>query len=375
MRDYIAWYLIELRRRLRNVEPQQKVEDFLLETRTHLQESIDEMGARGIPEDAATKSAIADFGHPSLVAQAFRGRDHMSAITHWVLIGIVLLIALPTIYHLVSSATDNAMGYSYSGQFEFGWACIAILAGIAIVSFLSRKWSSLPITAVMLVITVCVSVWFMGTTRPYAAEAGSSRFFLLSDQTAKTQVAVREEWINRVDATVPKYLSALADKSAGSDERLKALVETGDGTFDMPMKVSARTYRTFRAPPMSLPGRAASSADFRMVVWLDVEESRAPEFVLRSTPIPDIALSKWKENGAAFLQQFEGLKAKVRRDQAVFRTPSKVAEGAVASRLLYLPVAAVFVYSLVGLLVNGLAIAAKDAHEALRRRGWKRALN
>ena len=138
MRDYIAWYLVELRRRLSSHDSQKEVEDLILETRTHLQESIDDMTARGIHEEAAVKSAIIDFGPPAAVAAATKG-ERISTKLYWMFIAVIVLLAIPTIGQLVMSSTDNALGWTHVSTFEFGTTTTSLLAGIALLAAFSRK--------------------------------------------------------------------------------------------------------------------------------------------------------------------------------------------------------------------------------------------
>jgi hypothetical protein len=368
MRDLVAWYIVELRRRLTSVDPQSRVEDFLLETRTHIDESVDEMTSRGIAEDDATKAAITDFGHPSLVAAAFRGRRHMSARTYWVLMVIAFLTAVPALVQVVSSSTDNAMGYMHMTTFDFGMASVCVFGMIALTGFLSRRWCAIPLTLGALVLTVAVGGWFMNRTSAYAMEDGSDKFVLLSGVAAKDQVKVREAWLEQYDQAVPKLKAALV---APTDRLLLDIVSQEYGGYSMPATIRRTSYPTFMPYPKVIPG-TDGSIQFYPVRWISIEESPSPLIYISQVGDQKTAVDAWRKDGAAYLTELAAHRSRVLREIDRFKAPASVARGEVMSRLIWFPLTIVSVFSLLGLALNGVAIMMSDVAVSVRRLRWKR---
>ena len=373
MRDYIAWYLVELRRRLKGVEPRQRVEDFLLETRAHLGDAIEDMTERGIPEDAATKSAIADFGHPALVAQAFQGRMRMSPGLYWSLVAAVVLLALPVLVQVVASSTDNALGGVHSGSFNFGSAVAFILCGIGALAIASRKWCSLPIAVAGLAITASVGFWFMNNTRAYAIEDGTDRFALLSDKTAKEQVSIREEWLKEYETEVPKLSFALQDTSEGADHRLAALVQLHPGYYSYPLGNAYVGYMSYYETPKPVPSISSYSVRSRSP-FIALEEARTRVHYMSEGNDRAEALKSWRASGPQYLASLSEQAARLAREKTAFLRPASVAKGEVISRLFYAPLAIIALFSLLGVLINGVAIGAFNLLSAVKRRGWRHQL-
>lgn len=372
MRDLVAWYIVELRRRLTSVDPQSRVEDFLLETRTHIGEAVDEMTSRGISEDDATKAAITDFGHPSLVASAFRGRRHMSPLTYWVLIAIVFLSAVPAIVQVVSSSTDNALGYWHVSSFDFGAASAVVFGAIALIAYYSRRWCSVPVIAASLVLVSAVGGWFVNRTNAYAMQEGSREFVMLSPTAAELQVESRLDWINEHDRVVPMLQSLIhAPKGADPEARLSLVVDETYG-YAVPMDMGARSYSTYFAYAPELPGVASPRPQSGFVRWIGIEQTVAPRYTLVSQRDKIAALAAWEMYGDAYLEQLRAQRSLAEREAEKFKAPASVATGYVLGRLIWTPLAIVALYSLVALLANGLALIASDAAVSLRRMRWKR---
>jgi hypothetical protein len=373
MRDYVAWYLIELRRRLVNVEPQSRVEDFLLETRAHLHESIEDMTERGVPEVDATKSAITDFGQPSLVAAAFRGKRRMRDGVYWVLVCILFFMSIPAIVQMVRSATDNAMGYWHVLLFDFGIAVGAVIAGISLLGFFSRRWCVVPVAMACLIATTVVGVWFTNTTRPYASEPGTERFVLLDRRSAKGQVEYRDKLIDAIDEVVPKIEH---DLSRPMGAEMSEMLRPTHGLYTFPYGVGTSKYSSFHAYTIDLPFFESSwierSTGHRPI---SLAESKAPEYVMGQTTDINVARQAWDKHGAAYVATLKEAKLKAQREREWFRSPIEVQSGAVMSRLLLAPIALVSAFSLITALANAFAILLSDLRLAVARRRWKRMLN
>ncbi len=369
MRDYIAWYLIELRRRLTGVDPQGRVEDFLLETRTHLSESIEDMTARGITEEAATKSAIADFGHPSLVASAFRGRRGLSDKVYWLLVAVTIVLLVPVCSSLVRAMGDVNLGARYYGPFDFGTFSVIGFAAIAVIAWLSRRWCSVPIAAACLVLTFVSGVFAMRTTSPYSLDPKTGTIALLDDANAKRQIDLRDSWLKEHDESVAELKHAMnAPKSEGPsplEELVKAEYQLGY-QFPESSRTQFRDYRPIHIWPMS-------SESYPFWVSLSAPDERG--FHMMTTDSADIAMEQWRLHGEEYLAFLETQRKEVIREQQAFGAPANVDSAVITNRLLYIPILTVGTFCLLALLLNGAVIALTDGVSALKRRSWKRQLN
>jgi hypothetical protein len=366
MRDYIAWYLIELRRRLRNVEPQQKVEDFLLETRTHLQESIEEMGARGITEDAATKSAIADFGHPSLVAQAFRGRRSFPTWAYWAVVLTVVALLSPMAYALVISAGDVQIGRGNRGSFEFLWYTAAGLLAIFITTVLWRRWSAVPITLGLAFIALVSGLDVMRRVEPY--QSPESDYFLLLDRyNAGKQQRLRGEWLKAYDETIVPLRLAFEAHSASPTAGLAQAMVLKDGRLLYPDKTFGGQPRAYSVLPFDL--RWGLSAE-----WVHMERE-STQFLLATTSSHQAATDAWIQYGEEYFAYADDVKSGVARERAAFTNPADVTSREVLQRLVVLPLMFLGYCGLFGLLANALVIGGTAGWSAMRRWEWRRELN
>lgn len=372
MRELVAWYIVELCRRLTSVDPQSRVEDFLLETRTHIDESVDEMTSRGIAEEDATKAAITDFGHPSLVASAFRGRRHMSPRTYWILLAVTFLALVPTLVQVVSSSTDNAMGYWRVGTFDFGMSSVVVFAAIALVAYFSRRWCSLPLIGAALFVTAAVGGWFVNRTNAYAVHDGSERFVMLSPEAAKRQVESRLAWVKQHDRIAP-MLSGIAFPPKGVDPMTRLdLVKDESSGYIVPMDMGPRSYSTYLWYGPELPGSLVPRPIAGPVRWIGLEETVAPRYTLVRQEDKAAALFAWQQHGEAYLEQLRAQRTLAMREAESFKSPATVARDQVVSRLLWTPLAIVGLYSLLGLLANAVAFLASDSVASLSRMRWKR---
>ncbi len=368
MRDYIAWYLIELRRRLTNVDPQGRVEDFLLETRTHLSESIDDMTSRGITEEAATKSAIADFGHPSLVAQAFRGRRGLNDKVYWLLVVATIVLMIPVCNGLVRAMGDVNLGARYYGPFDFGTFSVIGFVAIAVIAWLSRRWCSVPIAVACLVLTFVSGVLAMQSTSPYSLDPSTGTIALLDDANAKGQIDMRDSWLKEYNVSVAELKHALhAPKSVGPSP-LEELIKSEYQGYQFPesSRTLFRGYRPIYAWPMS-----PEPYPF----WLSLSAPDERGFHMTTTDSADVALEQWRLHGDEYLAFLETQRREVIREQQAFGAPAKVDSAVITNRLLYVPMLTVGTFCLLALLMNGAVIALTDGVTALKRRSWKRQLN
>ncbi|MEX2242919.1 MAG: hypothetical protein WD716_03630 [Fimbriimonadaceae bacterium] len=366
MRDYIAWYLIELRRRLRNVEPQQKVEDFLLETRTHLQESIEEMGARGILEDAATKSAIADFGHPSLVAHAFRGRRSLPSWSYWSTVLLVVLLLSPMAYQVVFSLGDVHLGAGRIAYFEFGWYIIGGLAAILVMTLLWRRWSALPITVGLAGVALVSGLVISGKVEPYKSPL-SETILLMDDASAKKQAANRARWLEAYERSIVPMKRAIETHGSNpTSEFGKAII----GENEMPL-FPAIGYSGHQRASSILPAEYEREG---MGDWIPFDRSSAT-FILRSTFDKEEATKAWIRNGEQFFAYAESVRNDVAVEREALSKPVEVARGQVLQRLVGGPLLLIGFCGLVGVLVNAMVIGGSEGWSALLRREWRRQLN
>ncbi len=373
MRDYIAWYLVELRHRLRGVEPQQRVEDFLLETRAHLQESIDDMTSRGIAEGDAIKTAIADFGHPSLVSQAFQGKGSMNHALYWVLVGLVFLISLPIIVMMVFTATDNALGYPRVTTFDFGVTTSVVFGGVLVLALVSRRWCSLPLVGAAVIATLVAGLYVNATTNSYSLKFDSGRFVILSPAAAKEQVEVREQWLREYDTARPKFQSALAALKSGESGHLVEYIKFENNYYVVPNQAEGVHSSAYRPSKPRIPG--SQSNDYSPHVRLiPLEESFSGMQSTLITSDLSEALDAWKKHGEEYLAEADEDRAGMLREMAAFATPKPPVAGELARRLFWVPLAVVGIYSLGIVALNGLVILFVDLFRSSRRKSWRKQL-
>lgn len=373
MRDYIAWYLVELRNRLRDVEPKQRVEDFLLETRTHLQESIDDMTSRGIDEGDAVKTAIADFGHPSLVAQSFQGKGAMNNALYWVMILLVFLVSLPVVVMMVSSATDNALGSPSVTTTDFGVTTGVVFGGVFLIALLSRRWCSLPLVAAAVATTLTVAVYFSRTTDAYSLEQGSERFVLLNQASARRQVSERERWLREYDLARPKFEAAIAALKAGDSSGILEYIKFDEHYYVVPSQAEEIRSRAYRPSQPEIPGRQFVDAS-GYVRLIPLGMPSANRHFTSITGDLSEALKAWVEHGDDYLIDADADRAAMKLEMSAFRTPASPAEGEATRRLILVPLAIVGIYSLGIIALNGIVILLIDLFRTSRRKNWRKQL-
>ena len=375
MRDYVAWYLVELRRRLRGVEPQSRVEDFLLETKTHLHESIEDMTSRGIPEEAAIKSAIADFGEPTLVSSSFKGKGLISRGAYWVSVAFICLVGVYVLGALALRSTDNALGHGSVTSFDFGLVTAVVIGGLGLVGFLSRRWCVVPVAIVGFFAVLVFSTWVRSTTDAYAMKDGSDRFVLLSKGVAEAQVELRKDWLQDYEERIPPLANLLSDPSQAAEGALLEFVEVSPGTYEYPTLSDNRFAGIYYSLPPAIVGSKNQWNGNYGYHWVPIDEANNKTAYVSHTPVKEQAVTAWRESGQGYLAALAHEKQRVEREMARFSSPARVDASKVTQRLVWFPMMVFGLYALLGLLSNAAGIIAAASVKSVRLRRWRRLIN
>ena len=368
MPDYIEWYLVELRRCMKNVEPHQRVEELLQEVRGHLDQSVDELKRIGASHEDAVKSAVLNFGHPRTVAKGFSGKDKLGAPLYWALVAATLLALGTMSRQFVVSASGVYVGDSPGALFHFGVFAMIGLGAILAISLVSRKWCSVPITVGCVLVIAVNGLLVSQSVDPYAADQGRSEMLLLDKRNAERQIALRDDWLREYDERVPAVKETIGLINA--DLRLIAAenILIGDGQYICPMKSLAQRV----SPLQVLPGVRNLTP---IPGWIRMDAPRSGGYVLGQTASVETASEAWSKHGQAFFAFAESIKNEVVSEQLLLATPVSVVDAEILKRTVGMPVLIVAVYSLLGFALNALVIWVLWAVDAVRRREWRHQLS
>lgn len=360
MLDHLNWYLVELERTLRGHRSAQATAEFLLESRSHLEERIDELTQKGIDRPTAVKAAIFDFGHPNSVAQGFRGAAGLSKLAYrmGIAIAVVLACAIVPAFCIAMVDVPNTHKTPWvSGLLVASWFSFPVLAWLV---WRTRKWATLPVIGFALGLSLVASLIFTANTG-LASMNGSTLHVFLPQRQA--QIDARADWLRRFDSDYAKLQAWRASdrKGADADKLLRAL--TGPD-FQAPVRAHGRGFMQ-RVLPSDAPGR--------LTFWSSRDYGEMFRMLGHFRDL-DAARSVWQMNAddyAAFLKTQRTLVS------SEITALSTLTRSSHSERWLWHgwpPVAMVVVGSLIAVLMNGLLLLFGDLTGSLRRHRWRRQL-
>ena len=291
----------------------------------------------------------------------------MSLPFYWALIAATL-VALGTMSRqFVVSASSLYVGDSPGALFHFGVFAMIGLGAILAISFVSRKWCSVPITVGCVLVIAANGLLVSQAVEPYAADEPGSEIFLLDKRNAERQITLRDDWLREYDERIPALKETIGIINA--DLRLIAAenILMRDGHYISPMKSSAQRV----SPLQVLPGVRNLSL---IPGWIRMDPPRSGGYVLGQTASVETASEAWRKNGQAFFTFAESVKDEVVSEQVLLATPVSVADAEILKRTVGLPVLIVAFYSLLGFALNAVVIGLLWAVDAVRRREWRHQL-
>lgn len=358
MLDYLNWYLVELERNLRGRRSAQSNAEFLLESRNHLEERVEELASKGIDRQAAAKAAILDFGDPASVAQGFRGAVGLSKMAYRIGIAVAVVLAFAIVPAFCIAMVDLPNIHEtpwVSGLIAASWFSFPVMGWLM---WRTRKWATLPIIGLTLGLALVTSLIFTSTTGLISLNGNSLHVFLPQRQA---QIDARADWLRRYDSDYAKLQAWRASdrKSAAAD---KLLAQLAGPELQAPVRAYYRGFMP-RVLPSDRVGRVPfwSSRDYGEMFRME------SHFGVLSA-----ARSVWQMNAddyAVFLKKRQAL---ISLEMVALMNPTPSAFSERWMRHGWQPVALVGIGSLIALLLNGLILLFGDLAGSVRRYRWRR---
>lgn len=205
MLDYVNWYLVELEHRLRH---HRASSDLILETRSHLEERVDDLKAKGFDRSEAMKRAIAEFGDPHEIARQATGTRRMSvrAFTLWsIVLGMTMVSWLPASFaHMLGRGP-----YDDATTYLAGPAIVLIVVLILVIRF--RNWIGASACAFAAGFALLGSFVAAGMGTPVNVPGQGQTSFVAFAAMPK-QIEMREEWFAQSGVELSKLNTAFAKR-------------------------------------------------------------------------------------------------------------------------------------------------------------------
>lgn len=366
MLDYLNWYLVELEQRLRGKRSAESAADFILETRSHLEERVDDLVGKGVDRVTAARAAVADFGDPDSVVQAYSGARPMSKKAAWgwiiaagVMIGSIggglgsLLLSVP----VVIPALFRIIVFLPL----LGFLITALLA------YRTRAWVGVGIG--------CVAIAFSLVGASYATSNAEflrlpGRELAVTRSQIGKDIAAREQWLSAFDkdfAEIQAWRAARAAKDPKADAMLMKLSHR-DTYGSMAYVGPNRNYWGPRPMMDSLPSTinmAISGARFYI-------DSPMQQVTLSGWGDFKYARDMWNQNGDIFVASLKEQRQIAEMELAALRdiqpSPWWTRFAAVGLPIM----AAVATAAVLGLALNGIVSGLISVKRKLRRAAWRR---
>lgn len=355
MLNHIDWYLVELERRLRNRRSAQSVVDFLVETRAHLDERVEELAGKGLDRVSACKAALADFGDPDSVVAAYSGPAGMSrrALTIGnVTTSVIAATLVLTICGWIGQRIVFANG-SFSGVLVAPWIVAAL---VLVLAWRSRTWVSVPVCITGLAAALIGGAWASSSVQVISIDGER---IITSAGAVPGQIEARRTWRQDFDRDFAKIQSWRATRTtAAGDAILKELMTD-----------------QFLAPYLTMSGSRArmlpSSKEFGDLVG---EYGRNYEVVVALLPTLNFKSAKeeWLSQGDRYAASLQAKREKVDKELLALENPVPTSW---SERWLMvgLPIlGAAICGSLILTLLNGVVVALVDLRRVRRSVAWRR---
>lgn len=360
MLDYLNWYLVELERNLRGRRSAQSNAEFLLESRNHLEERVEELASKGIDRQAATKAAILDFGDPKTVAAAFRGTRPLSQTTYKMAIGLAVSLALCIVPAFCIGMIDAP------NLHRSGW--VSGLLSAAALSFVvlgwliwrTRKWVALPVCGLALAISLVLSLFFTSQTGLANLQGEVLHVYLPQRQQL---IDTRVDWLKRFDVDFAKLQAYRATDRKGTEaQAILADLAGPDWNAPVPVHWSGQVPRVLpsdKQGTLSVWTRNDYGKKYRIESWFGNK---------------DLSLDVWRQNADEYATFLKKQQKRVEQELQAFAVmqPSSFSERWL--RHGWVPVGIIGMGSLGALLLNGLMLLFGEALSSVRRYRWRRQL-
>lgn len=213
MLDHLNWYLVELERRLRKRRTAQDTADFLLETRSHLEERVEDLVSKGMDRASAAKAALADFGDPDSVVRSYSGSMGMSSKVFglWVAIACIPVVGFLLGVAFWMAKQSNFVDSPFAALLSMPYIALAIVAGLA---WRTRRWVAGYVGVVGVVVSAFASAWLVSSIA-FIDLKGES--FVVNRASREDQITARQQWL------------ATYDKDFATIQRWRAIRNTPEG--------------------------------------------------------------------------------------------------------------------------------------------------
>lgn len=360
MLDYLNWYLVELERNLRGRRSAQSNAEFLLESRNHLEERVEELASKGIDRQAATKAAILDFGDPKSVAAAFRGTRPLPQTTYKIAIGLAVALTLCVVPAVWIAMIDwpNLHRSGWVPGLFFASALSCVVLGWLI--WRTRKWVAVPVCGLALAISLVLSLFFTSQTGLANIQGEVLHVYLPQRQQL---MDARVDWLKRFDVDFAKLQAFRATDRKGPEAQA-ILADLAGPDWRAPVPV-----QWYGQLPRALP----SDQQGTLSDWTPRDYGK--KYTIQSWyGNKELAMDVWRQNADEYATFLKKHQKRVEQELQAFAVmqPSSFSERWL--RHGWVPVGIIGTGSLGALLLNGVMLLFGEALSSVRRYRWRRQL-
>lgn len=354
MLDYVNWYLVELERRLRH---HRGSSDLVLETRSHLEERVADLVAKGYDRGEATKRAIVEFGPPEEIV---RGAVGFRAMSGWAYLLWSILLGLAMVSWLPASFA-NMLGrgpYNDGSTYLTGPAIALILVSILTLRF--RNWVGMTACVAAAGFAICGAFIAAGMGTPvHVPNQGQTTFVAFA--AMPQQIEMREQWYAKSGVELASLNAAFAKKEWAT------LLDSSDE----PPFWGPSTNELSNGSPRVLP------SDMRAMwpaAWIRLGPTTFGHFGLSGYYRREDAMLAWTKTGKEYLAGVEAHRADLALEIDTLKAPTKagylerfafISRGIFSTLFLFVP----FI-----LLANWTILGVGHALRKSRSRAWRRGL-
>lgn len=360
MLDHINWYLVELERKLRNKRTAQATADMLVEARAHLEEHASEMVAKGLDPVSAAKAAVADFGDPSSVLQAYSGVGGTSLRTYRVLtIAASLLLSSLVVTTYIWVFNPLMLETSAVWLTTIPWLTIPVVVWAG---FRTRRWIALPVAGASLAFALVAGIW--ATAKSELMQLGGQTRMVYMPMVER-QIDLRQAWLARANADFALLQGWRAKRNAPEgDVLLKKLAMQGN-TFVAPFPFGYARWIVV------VPSDYYQRTD-RFIPYVD--DYRPFGFGISQSPDFKYAREMWRANGDKYAEFLKRRLSDITKEVGVLGSIQPTPWSEKWGTIGFAPIPMVGTASLILLALNGVAIGASSVLASSRRQRWRRQL-
>jgi hypothetical protein len=342
---------------------------FLLETRSHLEERVEDLVGKGMDRSSACKAAVADFGDPDSVVDAYWGRKPLSKKGYWgwLIAAVLFAGAMGGPFNALIFETFQPIGISFIPVFTllpFLAVCIVIW-----LAWRTRTWASLWVGAGAIVCGLLGSVFTAGRT-----EIVPTRYQqrLMSKSQIPGEIADRQAWLTayRTDfERIQAWRQARAEKATNADKLLQALA-SNDGQYSFRDSYLAPVPNYWGGGLTTLLPSTYTTG-ISTVSLLDDSDRR---YSLTHWGGFKAAKDVWNQNGDGYAEYLKSVRTRVEAEIGLLQhlPPSSRWE---RFKLIAGPTVGASVSgALVLITVNGLILGLGAGRQRYRRNVWRRQL-